>query len=119
MGGGLALVLAVQPARRRSRRCAPFYGVIPWPSTPSPTGRSSRHRCSATSPSKDGFFTPDKARALEAELKAPRARTAEFFIYDGADHAFFNDTRPEVYDAGHAAHEAWEPTVDFFNMHLG
>ena len=28
-------------------------------------------------------------------------------VHEGADHAFFNDSRPEVYSAEHAL-EAWE-----------
>jgi carboxymethylenebutenolidase len=41
----------------------------------------------------------------------------EFFIYDDAGHAFFNDTRPEAFHADHAA-TAWRRTVDFFKQHL-
>jgi carboxymethylenebutenolidase len=39
-------------------------------------------------------------------------------IHDGVDHAFFNDTRPEVYDA-EVATDAWRQTLDFFRRHLG
>ncbi len=38
-------------------------------------------------------------------------------IYPGADHAFFNDTRPEVYHP-EAAGDAWHETVEFFRSHL-
>ncbi len=38
----------------------------------------------------------------------------EVVIYPGADHAFFNDTRPEVYNA-EAAADAWQRTIDFLH----
>ena len=34
-----------------------------------------------------------------------------------ADHAFFNNTRPEVYDAD-AAEDAWAKVIGFFNDKL-
>ena len=40
----------------------------------------------------------------------------EVFVYE-ADHAFVNDTRPEVY-APEAAKLAWDRTVAFFRKHL-
>ncbi|ADC89659.1 Carboxymethylenebutenolidase [Thermocrinis albus DSM 14484] len=42
---------------------------------------------------------------------------AQFLIYSGVDHAFFNDTRPEVYHEEYAK-DVWEKTVAFFNKHL-
>ena len=42
---------------------------------------------------------------------------AEFQWYPGADHAFFNDTRPEVYSP-EAAQQAWERTVSFLRKRL-
>ncbi len=55
-------------------------------------------------------------RALGEELTRNGVES-EFFVYDGADHAFFNDTRPEVYNDEHAK-TAWRRTVDFFKRHL-
>src|SRR5436190_1567798 len=40
----------------------------------------------------------------------------ETISYD-ADHAFFNDTRPEVYDA-EAAKDAWRKVQEHFRKHL-
>lgn len=60
---------------------------------------------------KDGWVTPDKAEALKKELPS-----LELHLYD-ADHAFVNDTRPEVYD-DESAKEAWQTTVAFFRKHL-
>ncbi|RMH03340.1 MAG: dienelactone hydrolase family protein [Aquificota bacterium] len=42
---------------------------------------------------------------------------AQFLIYSGVDHAFFNDTRPEVYHEEYAS-DVWEKTIAFFNKHL-
>ena len=38
-------------------------------------------------------------------------------VHEGADHAFFNDSRPEVYAAEHAL-EAWERTNELFRAVL-
>ena len=38
----------------------------------------------------------------------------EVFDYSGTQHAFFNNDRPEVYDA-QAAQTAWDRTVNFLN----
>ena len=40
----------------------------------------------------------------------------EVVSYD-ADHAFFNNTRPEVYNAGAAA-DAWRRVLDLFRRRL-
>jgi carboxymethylenebutenolidase len=45
-------------------------------------------------------------------------KDVEMFIYPGADHAFFNDTRPEVHDP-EAAATAWQRSLAFFRAHLG
>jgi carboxymethylenebutenolidase len=42
----------------------------------------------------------------------------EFVVYDGAQHAFFNDTRPDSFDA-EAAEDAWPRTLMWFRNHLG
>jgi carboxymethylenebutenolidase len=38
-------------------------------------------------------------------------------IHEGADHAFFNDSRPEVYSAEHSL-EAWDRTLELFRETL-
>jgi carboxymethylenebutenolidase len=65
---------------------------------------------------KDGSVTPESARDLERKLK-DLGKQIEVKIYQGADHAFFNDTRPEVYNA-EAAADAWQRTVAFLRKHL-
>ena len=40
-----------------------------------------------------------------------------FYLYEGVNHAFNNDTSAERYDKA-AASLAWERTLAFFNRHL-
>lgn len=54
--------------------------------------------------------------AMQAGLEAAGV-PVEVVVYDGAQHAFFNDTRAS-YDADASA-DAWERTIAFFNEHLG
>ncbi len=49
---------------------------------------------------------------------ASNGATTDFHIFPGVDHAFFNDTRPDVYDQA-AAQDAWRRTVEFFHANLG
>jgi carboxymethylenebutenolidase len=65
---------------------------------------------------RDQWITVEKVRRMEAALKE-YGKDAEVRIYDGADHAFFNDTRPDVYSPADAA-DAWQRAVDFFSRHL-
>lgn len=65
---------------------------------------------------RDTFAPPAAARALEAELRAAGKRAA-FTIFPGVDHAFLNDTRPDVYDAA-AAERAWDLIVSFLRAEL-
>jgi carboxymethylenebutenolidase len=66
---------------------------------------------------KDGFVTPASVRELEGNLKQ-LGKQIDVNIYPGTDHAFFNDSRPEVYNEKAAA-DAWQRTVDFLHKHLG
>jgi carboxymethylenebutenolidase len=114
MGGGLALKLAVDRASDVAA-VVPFYGLIPWEGA---TPDWSKLDCAVLGhyASQDSFFTPEAAADLERTLEG-LGKEVEFHQYD-ADHAFFNDTRPEVHDADDAT-RAWERTVDFFRQHLG
>jgi carboxymethylenebutenolidase len=65
----------------------------------------------------DAFVPVDAAKGLEAELRDAGA-DAEFHFYEGAGHAFFNDTdRMGTYDAA-LAEESWERTVSFLHSAL-
>ena len=115
MGGGLALVLACQRPDAVAV-VVPAYGVIPWPDArpdyPAMTAAVLGHVAEL-----DGAFTPESASALEAELIA-LGRDVTFYVYPGVDHAFFNEDRPEVYDAA-ASTLLWGRTVAFLHAQLG
>jgi carboxymethylenebutenolidase len=65
---------------------------------------------------KDGFVSPTVVGELDKQLTALGKRH-EFHTYPNAEHAFFNDTRPEVYDAAASA-DAWKRTLAFFRQEL-
>ena len=114
MGGGLSLVLACQRPDAVAA-VAPFYGVIPWADA-QPEWSALAATVEGHYAELDGFFTPDAARELESRLRH-LGKTATLHVYPGTDHAFFNDTRPEVYDAGAAA-TAWQRTVNLLRSTL-
>jgi carboxymethylenebutenolidase len=64
----------------------------------------------------DDWCTPAAVNALEATMKQAKVK-AEFFRYPG-QHAFFNEARPEVYDAA-AAKQAWDRSLAFLKTYLG
>jgi carboxymethylenebutenolidase len=53
---------------------------------------------------------------LEKQLRA-MGKDVKVSVYPSADHAFFNDTRPEVYNA-EAANDAWTRTIELFRQNL-
>jgi carboxymethylenebutenolidase len=115
MGGGLALVLATQRPDAVAA-VVPCYGIIPWPDA-QPDYASMSAAVLGHYAANDTFFTPEAANALGDQLRA-LGKSAEMVVYPDTDHAFFNDTRPEVYDAA-AAGQLWERTLAFFSEHLG
>ena len=115
MGGGLGLVLATQrPDAVKAVVVA--YGVIPWPDA-RPDYSALDAAVLGHVAAEDGSFTPEAARQLEEELVG-LGKSAEFHVYPGADHAFFNEDRPEVYDAA-AAQLLWDRSVEFLRRTLG
>lgn len=115
MGGGLALVLATQRPDAVAA-VVPCYGIVPWPDV-QPDYAALSAAVLGHYAEKDEYFTPEKASELAEQLRA-LGKSVEIIVYPGADHAFFNDTRPEVYDAD-ASKKLWERTLAFFSEHLG
>jgi carboxymethylenebutenolidase len=65
----------------------------------------------------DEFIPLDASKALESELREAGVDVT-FYYYDGAGHAFFNDTnRLGTYDEN-AARLSWERTVSFLRSAL-
>ena len=109
MGGALSLVLAtVAPIEA----CVAFYGL---PQEP-PDWSNLRAPVQGHFAEHDDFFSADAARKLFQQLGSMGNET-ELHVYEGAQHAFFNDERPDVHDA-EAAAKAWERTLGFFRDHL-
>src|SRR5438093_562325 len=111
MGGALSLFAACRNAGIGA--CAVFYGGHP---NVKPDLASLQAPVLGVYAGKDGFVTPDSVKALDRQLTSLGKRH-EFHTYPEADHAFFNDSRPEVYDAAAAA-DAWAKTVAFFRCEL-
>ncbi|HEX6087905.1 MAG TPA: dienelactone hydrolase family protein [Thermoanaerobaculia bacterium] len=58
----------------------------------------------------------EQGRELATKLKE-MGKDVDLVIEPNADHAFFNDTRPEVYNVDAAA-DAWKRTLDLFRRNL-
>jgi carboxymethylenebutenolidase len=114
MGGGLALMLATQRPDAIGA-CAPFYGIIPWDHA-NPDWAALDAPVLGHFAENDGFFSPEAARELEAKLKG-MGKDVEIIVHPGVDHAFFNDSRPEVYDEA-TAERTWEQTLSFLRGSL-
>jgi carboxymethylenebutenolidase len=115
MGGGLALVLATQRPDA-VKAVAPCYGVIPWPDV-QPDYAAMSAAVQGHYAERDDFFTPEAANSLGEQLRS-MGKEAEIIVHPGTDHAFFNDDRPEVYNAAEAA-KLWASVVEFFRRQLG
>lgn len=114
MGGGLALVVACHRPDAVAA-VAPFYGLIPWANA-QPDWSALAARVEGHYAAHDAFFTPDDAEALEQQLRG-LGKEAELLVYPEVDHAFFNDTRPEVYSE-EASTTAWLHVLDLFHSEL-
>ena len=110
MGGTFALRAACEIPELKA--AAPFYGDIPEEKILAklkvPTLFIAGQR--------DGWINPAKVNQLR-EAAAKHNLPVETVSYD-ADHAFFNNTRPEVYDA-EAAADAWRRVLEFFQKNFG
>lgn len=112
MGGALSLYGASK--NERVGACVVFYGIHP---KVKPDFDRLRAPVLGIFAEKDNFVTPDTVRALEDTMRE-HGKSIETHTYSGTDHAFFNDTRPEVYDADASA-DAWRRTLAFLRAHLG
>jgi carboxymethylenebutenolidase len=111
MGGQLALASACKSSKVGA--CVDFYGIHP-SVTLDYSGLSAP--VLGLFAEKDEHVSPEAARKLENDIRSA-GKQIDLHIYPDADHAFFNDTRPDVYSAD-AAKDAWDRTVRFFRAHL-
>lgn len=114
VGGGLALVLGCERPDL-VKAVAPFYGVIPWADA-QPDYSKLQAAVQGHFAENDDSAGPKAARELEDKL-TQLGKRARMYIYPGTQHAFFNDHRPEVYDAT-AARESWEKLLPFLRDEL-
>ncbi|HEY6625201.1 MAG TPA: dienelactone hydrolase family protein [Acidimicrobiales bacterium] len=114
MGGGLALVLATQRPDAVAA-VVTAYGLIPWPGA-TPDFSKLNAPVQGHFGRNDDFFSPEAAGQLEVTLNHAGTDTT-FHIYEGVGHAFFNEDRPEVYNAKAAA-LLWDRALAFFRQTL-
>lgn len=109
MGGTFALQAACK--LEGFSAAAPFYGDIP------EEFDLKGLKCPVIfiSGTKDQWINPEKVGELE-RIARENFLPVESVKYE-ADHAFFNNTRPEVYDE-EAAKDAWGKVIAFFNENL-
>jgi carboxymethylenebutenolidase len=109
MGGTFALRAACESEGLSA--AAPFYGDIP----DEDVLRKLKTPTIFISGTKDAWINTEKVAALEEA--AEKYELPIHSVKYEADHAFFNNTRPEVYDET-AARDAWALVVGFFNDKL-
>lgn len=109
MGGTFALRAACEiPALKAA---APFYGDIP----EEEILKKLKVPTLFIAGKRDAWINETKVSGLK-EVAAKYNLPVEVISYD-ADHAFFNDTRPEVYDA-EAAADAWQKVQGHFRKYF-
>lgn len=111
MGGGLALTLATDTPLIKA--AAPFYG-----GNPDPIDKLQNLNGSvfAVYAEHDDWISESVRQAFK-EVMDRFGKKYEVKVYPGTEHAFFNDTRPEVYREA-AAKDAWERMVALFRAEL-
>jgi carboxymethylenebutenolidase len=111
MGGALSLYAACRNAEVGA--CAVFYGGHP---NVKPDLEALQAPVLGIYGGRDSFVNPASVSDLDRRL-TELGKRHEFHTYPAADHAFFNDTRPEVYDAAASA-DAWTKALAFFRREL-
>jgi carboxymethylenebutenolidase len=111
MGGALTIIAAMKVPEMDAGVC--FYGVPPEAAGDLGTIRIPLQCHFAED---DDWCTPAVVDAFERRLRAGGV-AHELYRYD-AKHAFMNEKRPEVYDAGAAA-VAWDRALQFFAKNVG
>jgi carboxymethylenebutenolidase len=116
MGGTYALLAAENiPDIKAS---VPFYGQIVYDRPGGPIDQVAKLGCPLMYiyGQADGWITNDHVDRLEAAL-SQHHKTGQVVRYQGAPHAFFNDTRPDTFRPNEAR-DAWERTLRFLAQHL-
>jgi carboxymethylenebutenolidase len=106
MGGSLVFELACEEPRLDA--ASPFYGLADI------RGRTIRARVAAHFGTADRY-EPDVLQDVRRRLKE-QDQENELYLYEGAPHAFMNDTRPSY--RARAAALAWDRTLTLFRERL-
>src|SRR5882672_1091634 len=109
MGGTFALRAACEISELAA--AAPFYGDIPEENVL----KNLKVPTLFIAGKRDAWINPQKVNQL-IEAARKYDLPVEAVTYD-ADHAFFNNTRPEVYNP-EAAADAWRRVLELFGKHL-
>jgi len=111
MGGQLALFAASKNPSIGA--CVDYYGIHP---NVHPDLPNLQAPVLGFFGEQDSFVTPDAAKNLEDQLKK-HGKRVEFHIYPNVGHAFFNDSRKDVYNE-ELAKKTWKRMLEFFRHHL-
>ncbi len=111
MGGQLALYAATKNASVGA--CVDYYGIHP---NVHPDLAKLNGPVLGFFGEQDTFVTPDAAKKLAEQIKQ-HGKQADFTIFPGVGHAFFNDTRKDVYNQ-ELAKKSWTRMLEFFRQNL-
>ena len=111
MGGSLALLLACRTTALKA--AVAFYGDLP-----EPIDQLKNIKCPVLfiAGGKDRWINSEKVERLKKAFQLYNAH-GEVRVYPDADHAFFNDTRREVYNPA-AAQDAWMRAIGLLSRTL-
>jgi len=110
MGGALTCIAA---ATAGIDAAAAFYG---FPPAPNPMATTCPPTLIFFGENEEVFSVAD-AQTWAEQQRAQGVGDTEVVIYPGAGHAFFNDTREDVFHAASAT-DAWNRTLAHFGQHL-
>ncbi len=115
MGGSLALWSATLSDHVAAT--VGFYPALPWermsPTWANYAGKAAMIHCSEG----DGTSAAPGIQQAKRSIEDVGGQCT-LYDYPGTQHAFFNDDRPEVYDAAASA-SAWARTLELFRSRLG
>lgn len=109
MGGGLVLQAAVQSSRVGA--AAPYYGTLLDPEQAAQVQAPVQAHYGT-----EDRFDLDALQEMVRIIEEEAGQSSEAHIYEGAPHAFFNDTSASYREE--AAQQAWSRTLEWFRTHL-